>query len=57
MRQSIREFAMALGNDVPVVSRYDLHAIPEAVWDSQRENYIYETWVDRAKTAVASGAP
>jgi dienelactone hydrolase len=48
---------IALGNDVPVVSRDILHAIPEAVWDSQREAYIYETWVDRAKAAIASGAP
>ncbi len=48
---------MALGSDIPAVPRDQLHAIPEAVWDSQRENYIYETWVDRAKAAVASGAP
>ncbi len=48
---------LALGNDIPVVSRADLHAIPETVWDSQRESYIYETWVDRAKRAVTSGAP
>ncbi len=48
---------MALGNDIPVVSRDDLHAIPEAVWDSQRESYVYETWVDRAKAAISSGAP
>lgn len=48
---------MALGNDIPVVSRDDLHALPEAVWDSQRESYVYETWVDRAKAAISSGAP
>lgn len=48
---------MALGSDIPVVRRDDLHAIPEAVWDSQRESYVYETWVDRAKTAISSGAP
>ena len=48
---------MALGNDIPAVSRDDLHAIPEAVWDSERENFVYETWVDRAETAVRSGAP
>jgi len=48
---------MALGNDIPAVPRADLHAIPEAVWDAERENFVYETWVDRAKSAVTSGAP
>ncbi len=48
---------MALGNDIPAVPRDDLHAIPEAVWDSQRDSYVYETWVDRAKRAITSGAP
>lgn len=46
---------MALSNEIPVVSRDDLHAIPEAVWDSERESYIYETWVHRAKAAIDSG--
>jgi dienelactone hydrolase len=48
---------MALGNDVPAVPRADLHAIPEAVWDAERDNFVYETWVDRAKSAITSGAP
>jgi dienelactone hydrolase len=48
---------MALGNNIPAVPRADLHAVPEAVWDSERDNFVYETWVDRAKTATASGAP
>jgi len=48
---------MALGGDIRAVPRDELHAIPEPVWDSQRENYVYETWVDRAKAAIASGAP
>ncbi|MBV8906763.1 MAG: prolyl oligopeptidase family serine peptidase [Acidobacteriia bacterium] len=48
---------MALGTDIPAVARDDLHAIPEAVWDSQKDRYAYETWVDRAKVAVRSGAP
>lgn len=48
---------MALGKDIPAVPRDELHAIPEAVWDAQRESYVYETWVDRAKSAIASGAP
>lgn len=46
-----------LGTDIPAVSRTDLHALPEAVWDAERNNFVYETWVDRAKSAVSSGAP
>jgi dienelactone hydrolase len=48
---------LALGTDIPVVPRDDLHAIPDAVWTADQEFYIYETWVDRAKAAVRSGAP
>jgi dienelactone hydrolase len=48
---------LALGAGIPAVPRSDLHALPEAVWDSQRESYVYETWLDRAKSAVDSGAP
>ena len=48
---------MALGNDIPAVPRDSLHAIPDAVWDSERENLVYETWVDRAQAAVRSNAP
>jgi dienelactone hydrolase len=48
---------MALGNDIPAVPRASLHAIPDAVWDSERESFVYETWVDRAKSAISSGAP
>ncbi|HTU48350.1 MAG TPA: prolyl oligopeptidase family serine peptidase [Bryobacteraceae bacterium] len=48
---------LALSTDIPAVPRADLHAIPEAVWDSQRDRYVYETWVDHAKVAISSGAP
>lgn len=48
---------MALGNDIPAVPRDQLYAIPESVWDSQRESFVYETWVDRAKSAITTGAP
>ena len=47
---------LALGNDIPAVPRDELHAIPEAVWDAQRDSYIYETWLDHAQAAVRSGA-
>ena len=48
---------MALGNDIPAVPRADLHAIPDAVWDAERDNFIYDTWVTRAKAAVSSTTP
>ncbi|MFL6414801.1 MAG: alpha/beta hydrolase family protein [Bryobacteraceae bacterium] len=48
---------LAVGNDIPAVNRDLLHALPEAVWTSARERYIYETWVDRAKAAIRSAAP
>ena len=48
---------MVLGNGIPVVPRDSLHAIPEAVWDSERENYIYETWASRAQEAAKNGGP
>ncbi|HEY3456148.1 MAG TPA: alpha/beta fold hydrolase [Bryobacteraceae bacterium] len=47
----------ALGGNIPAVPRGDLHAIPDAVWQSQQESYIYETWVERAQAAVRTGAP
>jgi dienelactone hydrolase len=48
---------MAVGNDIPAVSRDLLHALPDYVWSSERERYIYETWVDHAKAALRSAAP
>ncbi|MBV8833029.1 MAG: alpha/beta fold hydrolase [Acidobacteriaceae bacterium] len=48
---------MALGNDIPSVARDQLHAIPDAVWDSERADFTYESWVERAKTASQSNAP
>jgi dienelactone hydrolase len=47
---------MALGNDIPAVNRDLLHALPDSVWDTQRDRYVYETWVDHAKAAIRSGA-
>lgn len=47
---------LALGDHIPVVPRDRLHAIPEVVWDSQLNDYIYATWVERAKVAIRSGA-
>ena len=47
----------ALDGKIPAVARDSLHAIPDAVWDAERENYVYETWVTRAREAVKNGGP
>jgi dienelactone hydrolase len=46
---------MALGDDVPVVPRLDLRAVPDAVWAGNQDYYVYESWVERAKTATEAG--
>jgi hypothetical protein len=42
---------MALGTDIPAVSREELHALPEALWESQKDKYVYESWLARSKAA------
>lgn len=46
-----------LGPPIAPVSRDDLHAVPEPVWEADQDTYIYETWRDRALTALRSDAP
>ncbi|MFL6449369.1 MAG: alpha/beta hydrolase family protein [Bryobacteraceae bacterium] len=47
---------LALGNDIPALNRDLLHALPEPVWSSERDRYVYETWVEHAKAALRSAA-
>lgn len=42
---------IALGADIPAVPRDELYAVPQVVWNAERENYVYESWVVRAKAA------
>ncbi len=44
---------MALGSDVPAIPRTDLQAIPDTIWNAEQDNYVYESWRDRAKQAKA----
>lgn len=39
----------ALG-DVPPVPRDDLHALPLPVWETEKDSYTYESWLEHAKT-------
>ena len=55
--ESAQGGTMALDENIPAVSRDLLHALPEAVWTSERDRYIYETWVEQARAAVRTGAP
>ena len=48
---------MALGENIPVVARDELHALPDAVWTTDQEYYVYETWVERAKAAMRVSTP
>lgn len=48
---------VALGRDIPAVSRDLLFALPESEWEESRNRYVYETWVDAARAAIDSGAP
>jgi hypothetical protein len=47
---------MALGTDIPAINHGLLHALPDSVWNTQRDRYLYETWVAHAKAAIRSGA-
>lgn len=46
----------ALGNNIPALARDNLYAVPEVVWQSQIDSYVYESWLDRAKSAIAQNA-
>ena len=43
---------MILGSDIPAVPRTDLRAVPDIIWDAEQDNYVYESWRDRAKAAL-----
>ena len=44
-----KDGVIVLGKDMPEVPRDQLHAVPEAVWDSQSDSYVYETWEERRR--------
>lgn len=48
---------LALGDNMPVVNRDLLHALPESTWEANRGRYIYETWAERARVAIRAGTP
>ena len=40
------------GTGVPAVAHALLNALPEDVWQRDREKYIYETWVKSAQAKL-----
>jgi dienelactone hydrolase len=42
----------ALGTGVPAVAHDRLNALPEDVWQRDKEKYVYETWVKAAQAKV-----
>jgi hypothetical protein len=42
----------ALGTGVPAVAHDSLNALPEDVWQREKEKYVYETWVKAARARV-----
>jgi len=38
---------------VPALLRKDLHALPDAVWMAEKDDYIYESFLERAKAGPA----
>ena len=45
--------ARALGACIPGVAREQLHAVPLEEWKRNRDRYVYESWIARAKALVA----
>jgi dienelactone hydrolase len=46
----------ALDAGVPNLTREQLQAIPDAEWQQHKANFIYESWVERAKAASQSAS-
>jgi hypothetical protein len=42
----------ALGNDIPGYTREMLNVFPIAEWQTQKKDYILETWVEAALNGV-----
>jgi dienelactone hydrolase len=47
----------ALDVGVPAISRDQLQAVPDAEWQQHKNDFIYESWVERARAASQSAKP
>lgn len=48
---------MALGRDVPNISRHDLDVLPEQEWEAKKDQFVYESWVRHALAAEMTEQP
>jgi dienelactone hydrolase len=46
----------ALGSGIPGIAREQLHAVPPDQWKRDKDQFIYESWIAKAKAAVAQAA-
>ncbi len=44
--------SMVFGTEFPTIPRADLRALPDAVWDAEQDDYVYESWRERSKGAL-----
>jgi len=42
----------AIGEGIPAVPHDDLDALPRPTWQSEKDKYVYETWVKNAKARL-----
>jgi hypothetical protein len=47
----------ALDVGAPAISRDQLQAVPDAEWQQHKNDFIYESWVERARAASQSAKP
>ena len=43
----------ALGTGIPGIAREQLHAVPLDQWQRDKDRFVYETWIARARALVA----
>jgi dienelactone hydrolase len=46
--------AIALGKDIPNIPHDKLNVLPESEWQTQKQNFIWESWVERVQQASSS---
>jgi hypothetical protein len=54
-KKQILAMPEVLGSDIPKVAREDLKAIPDVIWDTEQDAYVYEAW--RKQATSAQGRP
>ena len=46
--------AIALGKNIPYLPHDKLNVLPESEWQTQKQNFILETWLERVRQASSS---